>query len=169
MAEIFNYNPDNVSVLIAGIIPVKGFIDGTFVEISKDINSSESYRSSDGIVSRVYNNDQTYTITLTLHNGSETNELLTKLWLLDEATEGKHGKFPLLIKDQSGSDLLFSTTSWIERPATIVKSSSIDPRVWNIRSSQALINVGGNGEVSSLIEDIVNLGIAAIPALEGVL
>lgn len=165
--SIFNYCPDEVNVLLAGFINISGFVDGTFVDISKDVVPFSSVRTADGTVARMYNNDQTYTITLTLHCGSSSNDLLTKLWQLDEITQ--KGKFPLLIKDFSGSDLFFSTTTWIEGIPAISKSNGIDSRIWVLRSSQAVINVGGNTNPSSLLQDITNLAISSLPAIEGIL
>lgn len=163
MPTIFNYCPESVNCLIAGFIPIEGFVDGTFISVDKDEMPYSSIRMPDGTVARKYNNSQTYTITLTLHNGAETNNLLTKMWQLDELTQ--RGKFPLLIKDQSGSDLLFSTESWIEGIPSLTKSNAIDSRVWVIKSAYAVINVGGNEEESSLLQDITNIAASALPGL----
>lgn len=165
--SIFNYNPDTVSVLVAGFIPIKGFVDGTFIECSKDLMPFTSQRTSDGMVSRVYVNDQTWTITITLHCGSESNDLFTKLWQLDELT--KKGKFPLLVKDGSGSDLLFSATTWIEGVPSISKSADVDTRTWTLKSSQAVTNIGSNSNPSGLLEDITNIAIASLPSLAGLI
>lgn len=165
--ELFSYNPDEVNVLVAGFVPISGFVDGTFVEITKDVMPFSSKRTSDGTVSRLYNNDATYTVMLRLHSGSPSNDALTKLWQLDEITQ--MGKFPLLIKDQSGTDLFFSTTTWVEQVPGMIKSVSVDERIWVLRSSQAFINIGGNQEVSSLINDIVNIATSALPTLGGIL
>lgn len=167
MAGIFNYNPDEVNVLLAGFIPLGGMVDGTFIEITKDVLPFSSARTADGTVSRLYNNDQTYTISLTLHSASEYNDVMTKLWQLDEITQ--MGKFPILIRDNSGTDLFFSTTTWIEGIPPIVKSTGIEGRTWLLRSSQAVINVGGNAEPSSLLQDIVNIASSALPIVEGIL
>ena len=164
---LFSYCPEEVNVLVAGFIPLKGFVDGTFVNITEDVMPFSSARTADGTVSRLYNNDQTYTIEISLYNGSQDNDVLTKLWQLDEITQ--RGKFPLLIKDNSGTDLFFSTTTWIEQVPSMTKSASVDTRIWVLRSSQALINYGGNEQVSSLINDLVNLASSALPALEGIL
>lgn len=165
--SLFTYNPESVNVLLAGFINISGFVDGTFIDISKDVMPFTSIRTTDGMVGRLYNNDQTYTITLTLHCGSDSNSLLTKMWQLDEITQ--RGKFPLLIKDFSGSDLFFSTSTWIEGIPSIVKSNDVDTRTWVLKSSQAIINVGSNGEPSGLLEDIVNLATGSLTALEGIL
>lgn len=163
MPTLFSYIPESVNCLIGGIIPVEGFVDGTFISVDKDEMPYSSIRMPDGTVARKKNNSQTYTITITLHNGAETNNLLTKMWQIDELTD--RGKFPLLIKDQSGSDLLFSTESWIEGIPSMTKSNAIDSRVWVIKSAYAVINIGGNESPSDLINDIVNIASSALPGL----
>lgn len=163
MTTLFNYCPESVQCLIAGLIPITGFVDGTFISVDKDEMPYSDVRMPDGMIARKYNNSQTYTITITLHNGAETNNLLTKMWQVDELTQ--IGKFHLLIKDQSGSDLLFSTESWIEGIPSLTKSNAIDSRVWVIKSAFATINVGGNEEVSSLLNDITNIAVSALPGL----
>lgn len=166
MASIFNYNPDQVKVVVAGLMNLDGFIDGTFINISKDVVPFSSVRLPDGTVSRLYNNDQTYTVRITLHSGSGSNDFLTKLWYLDEITQ--RGKFPLMIKDLSGSDLFFSTNTWVEQPPAIVKSANVDARTWVLKSSSAVINIGGNGEPSGVIDDLINLATSAIPGINGI-
>lgn len=167
MTQLATYIPEEVTVLIGGILPISGFVDGTFLEVRKDIVPFISTRTPDGTVARLYNNDQTYTITLTLYSGSDSNDVLTKFWQLDEITQ--RGKFPLMIRDSSGSDMFFSTTTWIESPASIVKSNNFDSRTWVLRSSQAVINIGGNGDAASILESLVNIAVSAIPAIEGVI
>lgn len=168
MADPFNYCPDDVNVLVAGLISLKGFVDGTFVNISKDINSFVAKRTPDGTVARIYNNDNTYTLRVTLHNGSESNDLLTKIWQLDQITKGR-GKFPIFVKDLSGTDLMFSLTAWVESPPDMVKSASVDGRTWVIRCTECVINHGSNTEPSSILNDIVNIATSALPSLDGIL
>lgn len=168
MSEILaTYVPEDVTILLAGLIPVVGVIEGSFISISKDVKPFISKRTADGTVSRKYNNDQTYTVTISLVSGSDTNDVLTKLWQLDEITQ--RGKFPLMVKDASGSDLFFSTTTWIEGLPSLVKSTTFDTRTWTLRSSSAVINIGGNGDAESLLTDIVNIAASALPALKGLI
>ena len=163
--ELATYSPQDVTVLVAGILPIEGFIDGTFVAIAKDVMPFRSVKSTDGKIHRVYNNDATYTITLTLHNGADSNKDLTRLWLADQVTQ--MGKFPLLIKDTNGSSLFFSTTSWIETVPTMDFANQVTSREWVIKSAQGIINIGGNTEKSGLIDDLFNSAIASLPILEG--
>lgn len=166
MAQLATYMPEEVTILLAGI-PVSGFIQGSFISVDKDVKPFTSKRTADGTVSRMYNNDQTYTITLTLYSGSDSNQLLTRLWQLDEITQ--RGKFPLMIKDGSGSDLFFSTTTWIEGIPSLVKSNQYEPRAWTLRSSSAIINIGGNGDAESILNDIVSIAASALPSLNGLI
>lgn len=167
MAGIFNYNPDEVICLVGGILPVEGFVDGTFISINKDMMPFTSAKTADGQMGRLYQSDQTYTITLTLHCGSFSNDVLTKFWQLDEISQ--KGKFSLLIKDSSGSDLFFSTNTWIEGLPTLTKSASVDTRTWILRSSQAVINIGSNANEQSILQDLINIATGALPILEGIL
>lgn len=167
MTDIFNYVPDSVQCLIGGLLPIAGFVDGTFINISKDTMPYTSVKTPDGTMARMYNADQTYTITITLHCGSSSNDVLTKFWQLDEITQ--RGKFPLLFKDLSGSDVFFSTNTWIENIPNISKSASVDSRIWVLRSSQATLNIGSNSTPSGILQDLVNLAIGALPSLEGII
>lgn len=166
MAAIFNYCPDDVVCLIGGLLSVEGFVDGTFISINKDVMPFTSVKTADGQMGRLYQSDQTYTITLTLHSGSFSNDVLTKFWQLDEISQ--RGKFPLLFKDSSGSDLFFSTTTWIEGLPTLSKSASVDSRTWVLRSSQAVINIGSNANEQNILQDLINLATGALPILEGI-
>jgi hypothetical protein len=163
---IANYLPDEVNCLALGI-KLSGFANGTFISISKDRVPFQMAESADGIPSRLYNRSQTYTIQLTFHCGSPSNDILTKLWLLDESTQ--KGRFPLFIKDLSGSDLFFSTSAWIEGIPTVTKSVTMDTRTWVLRATQSALNVGSNQDHSSILQDLINIANGAIPAINGVL
>lgn len=167
MAAIFNYIPEEVYVVIAGILNAEGFAEGTFINIVKDEMPYRSRTTADGKTVRLYRNTQTYTVELTFHIGSVTNDFLTKLWQLDEISQ--RGKFPILIKDGSGSDLFFSATSWVEGLPSLSKSTSVDTRTWRIKCASAAVNFGNNGEESSVVQDLLNIATSALPAIEGIL
>lgn len=163
---IANYCPDDVCCLVYGI-PLKGFSDGTFISISKDRMPYATTETPDGTIARIYSNSQTYTISLTVHRGSIANDVLTKLWQLDELTQV--AKFPVLVKDLSGTDLFFSTTTWIETIPNLVEGSTFDSRTWVLRSSQAVINIGNNEDASGILQDLINIASSAGPIFEGAL
>ena len=165
--SLYTYSPEDITILIAGVIPIEGYVDGTFLSIKKDIQPYTSKTTADGVISRTYRNSQSYTITLTLHSASSSNDVLTTLMTLDELTQS--AKFPVIIKDQLGTSFFFSATSWIEVPADLEFANSITERRWVIKSSQAIINVGGNDGESSLIGDLTRTLLAASPLVAGLL
>jgi len=163
--ELANYCPEDINCLAFGI-PLNGFAEGTFITISKDKVPYGTTETADGMTARLFTNSQTYTIQLTFHRGSTSNDVLTKLWQLDELTQ--RAKFPLFIKDLSGTDLFFSTNTCIESLPNMVQSSTFDSRTWVLRSSQAVINVGSNQDASGILQDLVNLASGAAQIVEGV-
>ena len=166
MTTLANYSPEEVNCLAFGI-PLSGFSNGTFITINKDKIPYATTETPDGTIARLYTNSQTYTIALTFHRGSTSNDVLTKLWQLDEFTQ--KAKFTLLIKDLSGTDLFFSTNTWIEGIPSLVESTTFDSRTWVLRSSQAVMNVGSNKDASGILQDLINLATGAAPVIEGIL
>lgn len=163
---LWNFSASEVDILLYGLHKVKGISTGTFVTVTKDVVPFPSARTTDGMVYRKYTNDQTFTIQLTLLAASPTNSLLTKLWLFDEST--KMGKFPLLIKDGLGTSKFFSSTTWVEMPPPLSFSDDMETRTWLLRSSQAVINIGGSGD-ASLADDIATLVLSGIPLIKSVI
>lgn len=166
MATLFTYIPSEVNVLLAGF-PVEGFVDGTFLTVDKDVMPYRTRTTADGRTSRLYTNSQSYTLSITVHTGSSANTFLTKMWQLDEISQ--RGKFPVLVKDGSGSDLLFSLTSWVDGLPTMSKSNTTDTRTWRIKCASSTINFGSNNGESGLIEDLLNIATSALPAIEGLI
>jgi len=167
MSSLFTYMPEEVNCLIGGFLRVEGFVDGTFIAVNKDVMPFTSITTPDGSTARVYHNSQSYTITLTLHSASSSNDVLTKFWQVDEISQ--MGKFPLLIKDGSGSDLFFSTESWVQEVPSVTKSNSIDSRQWVIKCANATINVGSNYGESGVVSDLINIATSALPGLGGII
>lgn len=157
MSRLAHYSPEDVIVLFGGVHRLTGFVDGTFVNISKDEASFLTRVSSDGMPTRVHSSNPIYTVSLSLHSGSESNDVLSYALLLDETT--KMAKFPLIVKDKLGSTLFFSLTSWIENRPTSSLSVDIEEREWIIKCYQATFNVGGNESPSSLGQDALAVGL----------
>lgn len=166
MSELGTYIPAEVSVLIAGILPLEGFYDGTFVNVVKDVTPYTLVRTPDGTTARKHNRSFSYTINFTLYSASKYNDLLTKLLLIDETSQ--RGKFPILIKDNSGTSLFFGSTCWIESTPELNFSNGLDSRIWTLRAMGSVANFGGNETVASDIERLVNGVVQALPGLQGI-
>ena len=160
---IATYSPEDIQVAIAGLLNITGFVEGSFVTISRDTPLFETSESADGLVSRTKRASKTFTVKLSLMSTSESNNVLTTLALLDHSSHIV--KFPLLIKDSLGSTVFFSTSSWIENTPSIDYSTNINSREWSIRCSQSTIYVGGNEESSRGLEDLTRTLAGLAPSL----
>ena len=167
MALLGTYSPEDVNILVAGIVPIEGLAAGSFLTISKNLQPFTTQRTSDGQIARLHNLDDTYSITLTLHSASESNDVLTILSNIDQTL--LKGKFPLFIKDTKGTSFFYSTTTWIESVPDQEFADTITDRVWVLRSSQAVTNIGSNVQASGVLEDLLKTMIAAAPAFGGIL
>ena len=113
--KLATYSPEDVTILVAGIIPIEGLAADSFLTISKNMSHFTAQRTSDGQVARLYNNDQTYTISITLHSAAESNDVLTKISLLDQTL--LKGKFPLFTNANATAMPVFGAGgTWITAP-----------------------------------------------------
>lgn len=161
------YSPEDIIVSIGGVLKLSGFVAGTFLECSKDIQPYRSKRTPDGTTARIYVKDRNYTIRFTLAQSSESNDILTKIQQLDEITQ--MGYFPLLIKDNKGSSLLFAPTAWIEAVPILSYSQAIEGRTWELRATGCVTNIGGNEESDNLYQDLIKTVLSSTPTLGDVI
>lgn len=161
------YCPADVIVVLGGIVHLSGYVEGTFLEISKDIQPYRSRRTPDGTTARLYINDKNYTIKFTLAQSSESNDLLTKIQQIDEITQ--MGYFSVLIKDMRGSSLFFTPTAWIQEIPAQSFSTNIEGRMWEVKATDCLNTIGSNGAPDNLFDDLVKSVLAAAPTLGNIL
>lgn len=162
MASLLNYSPSDVSITIAGLYSVTGFAEGTFVRISKDTQQVTTVRAMDGTMSRIKSPDTGWKIEVTLAQSSSGNDILSTLWNVDKVTG--MGKFPLFIRDGSGSTMFMAATAWIEEVPDIVFSNQLETRTWRFGATDVLVNIGGNGETD--LSSVLGLGASVLPALK---
>lgn len=160
---LLHYSPLDVTVTVAGLYTVEGYVDGTFINISKDVKPFDKMRSMDGEVSRIYKKDEGYTLQITLAQSSPANDLFSAIYNLDVATQ--IGKFPLFIKDNRGSTNFMSLTTWVEDLPQVTFSNDMESRVWTFGCTQATLHIGGNAEQGT-IEQGVYYGAAVLPLLK---
>lgn len=161
------YDPSKVLILLADIIAVEDVMEGSFVQITKDLPVFTSAVSTDGKMYRKRSSSTSYTVSLTLSSTSKTNKVLQYMLIADQLTTV--AKFPILIKDTGGSSLFSASTCWIENQPDLTFSDQVVPRVWQIRATEAVISYGDNYGSSSSAEDIGNLVIGSLPSLAGLL
>jgi len=156
---IRNYSPSDVSVLLAGFYQVDGFVSGSFLSISKDVQPYKTTRTADGTIARTFIKDDSYTVTLKIASTSPTNDLLTGIVLADSATQ--YVKFPLFIKDNRGTSLFLAPTCWVKEMPDLTFSDGVTERTWVIQATQCVTNFGGNESASGALRDLATLTLGA--------
>jgi hypothetical protein len=156
---IRNYSPSDVSVLLAGFYQIDGFVSGSFLTITKDVQPYKTTRTADGTIARTFIRDDSYTITLTLASTSPTNDILSNIVLVDSLTQ--YAKFPMFVKDTLGTSLFLAPTCWVKQVPEMSFSDEISDRVWVIQASQCVTNFGGNEDASGALQDLATISLGA--------
>lgn len=164
MASLANYSPSDVTITVAGLYSVTGFAEGTFVRIIKDAQQIYTTRAMDGTMSRCKSPDTGWRIEITLAQSSSANDIFSALWNVDRVTG--LGKFPLFIKDGSGSTMFTAATAWIEQLPEVIFSNQMETRTWTFCATDVLINIGGNDDNGSDLSSILGLSASALPILQ---
>lgn len=162
MSSLRNYSPSDVTITVAGMYSVTGYAEGTFVKITKDTQQITTIRAMDGTMSRIKSPDTGWRIELTLAQSSSGNDVLSTLWNVDKVTG--MGKFPLMIKDGSGSTMFMAASAWVEEVPDIVFSNQMEGRTWALRATDVIVNIGGNGDGD--LSSILGLSASVLPVLK---
>lgn len=140
MAKLFSYNPKQVVVTFGGT-KLSGFGDGVFVTISKREDTFTTIDGADGDSTRSLNPSTTYDVTITLLDGSSSNDAMSTYYIADAQTG--LGTLPLFVKDTQGREVFISEAAWIVKPADIVKGKEAGTREWTLTAFNGQAFVGG--------------------------
>jgi hypothetical protein len=137
------FDPKSVIVTIGGV-PMSGYADGTFLEITADTQQFSKVVGADGYTTRVKSNNYGGVMTLTLSQSSPSNDILSGFLAADRAAN--LGVVPILVKDLSGTTVIFSGTGWIQQFPDVTYGNEINNRGWVLDLADIDILIGGNGE-----------------------
>lgn len=138
---LVTYSNKGVLITVDGI-PLEGIGPDTFVTIEMP-EAWTSVSSGDGkLVTRAQNNEAMIPITLTLAQGSASNQTLTNLYNLDQNTEGGR-TFAILITDTNGGDEFFAEKAWISKPANLDFAKEAGTREWTLQAAFYTFDIGG--------------------------
>jgi len=144
-----SYSPEDVNIVISqGTMShvVSGYVDGTFLTISRLILASEPYTGADVSNARVVRSNKNSTVTLSLHQASESNDILGQLLRNDESTRDSTNLFSMTIKDNTGRSLYYARQCYIGNNPDSTYSNAIDSRDWAIHATKLEQVQGGNAE-----------------------
>lgn len=164
--DFCTYNSDDVDILVGGFYKVRGLSEGTYINIKKDLVTNTTVRSTDGIVARKKVVNSTFTIEVTTLQASPANNMFTRLWKLDNVTG--MGKFPLMVRDASGTGYFFSPTVWIEDIPQLAYGTDNNDKTWILRADSGEINIGGNDRQTALL-DAADLLLSGLPYVKQIL
>lgn len=154
-----SYSPESIVVVLANdkfSHTVSGFADGTFVEITRMVPHATLYTGADASNVRVVRAVKNCEVTLTLHQSSESNDILSQLLIRDEETRSGEDIFSITIKDLSGRTVASSGAAFIGTSPDIGFGTDVSERAWVLQAINMQIFEGGNGKFTTAGWDTIN-------------
>ena len=136
-----NYNPKTVTVIV-GDLPVTGFAEDSFVEITHEDDDFSIYKGADGTISRSMIASDVLLCKISLQQTSASNDHFSALRRLDKSTGA--AAFPVLIKDLSGSALHSGANCFFKKGSGKKYGKSVGTQEWEIYMTTVIEHSGGN-------------------------
>jgi Protein of unknown function (DUF3277) len=159
-----SYSPENVTVVInhsdfSHIIG--GFVEGAFVSVSRENPHATLYTGADLSNARVIRRNKGGTISVSLHQASESNDVLSYLLQKDEENADGTWLFGMTIKDELGRSVFHSPVCFISNPPEASFGTDLGDRTWVIQAVSIDQVQGGNGKLSpDTVATLTELGFA---------
>ena len=156
------YSPESVVVVISNdkfTHTISGYADGTFLNITRLVDHATLYNGADATNARVVRAVKNCDVTLTLHQASESNDVLSQLLLLDEQSRDGSDVFSITIRDTTGRTVASTSAAFIGTSPDIGMGTDIGERDWVLRAINLNIHAGGNGKFTpETAEQVAALG-----------
>lgn len=156
-----SYSPEDVTIVISNDFfshIVSGYTDGTFVSVARNIPHASPYVGADATHARTVRRVTSADITFTLHQSSESNDVLSQLLVRDEQYRDNSQIFNLTIKDNSGRTTYFGNQAYIMTVPDSDFGVEITDRPWVIHATYLDTHLGGNAQLTpdanSTLEDL---------------
>lgn len=157
-----SYSPEDVVCVISNdkfSHTISGFADGSFLNLSRIIPASTLYTGGDGTNCRVIRDVSNLDVTFTLHQSSESNDVLSHLLVLDMAARDSSELFSILIRDMTGRTVISTPTCFIGSNPDVPFETDISTRDWVLHTIGSSIHIGGNARFTSGgFDALVDLG-----------
>lgn len=143
-----SYSPEDVTVILSGAfgsVTVNGFVEGTFISITRENPHATLYTGADLSNARVIRRNKGGTININLHQASESNDVLSYLLQKDEEDASGTWLFSVTIKDELGRSVFHSPTCFISQPPEASFGTDLSDRGWVIQAVSIDQVQGGNG------------------------
>lgn len=159
--SLASYSPLDVVVILTqkstGIVHrVVGYMEDTFVNVERDSDTWTHVTGVDNFSTRVYMANTSGKVTLSLQQGSPSNDVLTALYRQDAATRNNTGLFSILVKDGSGRSVYSSQQAYIGKVPNSQFGNTVQAREWIINSTAVDSTIAGNGSIQPEDVDTLN-------------
>ena len=141
------FSPQDVTVVISqGTFShiVSGFSEDSIVTVERNSDTYSLYTGADDTNSRIYQADTSAMIMLPLQQTSNSNDILSQLYLNDKANRDSSGLFAITIKDNSGRSLFFAEEAFISVVPDASFGNTMQLREWSIQAVRLDATFGGN-------------------------
>lgn len=129
------YNPKLVNATLGGRLLIKGFADGTFLEMQRAVPRTEIMVGAKGDVGITKSANYTGTVTFTLLQNSPTNQYLSAIVNAEDAADELF-RADIVVDDKSGSVLAIAKMCHIQEPAPIILGDGQNAKVWTFFSEE---------------------------------
>jgi len=135
------YRASEVSISFGGAV-ISGYGDSTFVSLSYNNDFFSLTKGADGEGLRSSSEDLSARITITLMQGSISNDVLSGFLLAD--VNGDVGGLPFLLKDSSGRMLFSSSSAWIVKFPDVERGKEGSMVEWVLETNSLNGFIGGH-------------------------
>ena len=141
MSQFAEYDASQVIVVFNGA-PISGFVDGTFVTVEFDEQQWNKVTGADALTQRSKTNNYAGNVTVTLLNGSPSNDVLSAAWNADRVDNS--GKGALTVRDLSGRTLWTAKNAWVQQMPGQGFGKDAENREWVLDCDELTGLAGGN-------------------------
>ena len=135
------YDSKQVAVIFGGV-PLEGFAAGSRVTLTPSAKAFTKQVGSDGESTRSKTNDSTYTVKLSLHQSSLSNDFLSAKHNADLATPGGITD-PLFIKDLLSGTTYIAKNAWLTGFPENAFEAEAGALEWEIETGDMIVDIHG--------------------------
>lgn len=145
------YSPENMTIVLSNSKmshTVSGYADGTFLSISRQAPHATLYTGADLSNARVVRGNKGATVSLTLHQAGESNDILSALLAADETSRDGSDCFSVTIVDTIGRSKYYSPVAFLGNNPDASFGVDIEAREWQIHCVSLTQVTAGNGKLT---------------------
>ena len=144
MAASRTFDPNEYSIVFAGILIDQGYADGQYIGIVTEGPSFTDKVGVDGEVARSRSADRRATCTISLMQTSPLNDLLSALYNLDREGASGEGVGSFLLKDRQGTTVASASAAWLQNDPDLTLDAEATTRDWELRLADYTVVHGSN-------------------------